>query len=54
MTHTGKMYERNLEERLRTVIEEKLKDGRYGFRPERRTTDPIFTEDDNGYELRMG
>lgn len=43
LSHVEKMYERILEKRLRETVEEKLEEGQYGFRPERGTTDAIFS-----------
>ena len=43
LTHIGKIYERILEKRLRVMVEEKLEEGQYGFRPQRGTTELIFT-----------
>ena len=43
LCHTMKMYERILEKRLRKAVEEKLNDCQHGFRPNRSTTDLIFT-----------
>lgn len=38
-----KLYKRILEKRLRSVIEDKLEEGQYIFRPERGTKGPFFT-----------
>ena len=43
LSQVGKIYERVLEKRLRTAVEDKLEEGQYGFRPQRGTTDAIFT-----------
>ena len=41
MSHAGKMYERILERRLRSKVEEKLSENQCGFRPDRETVDQI-------------
>ena len=43
LSHIGKIYERIIERRLRLVVEEKLGEWQYGFRPGRSTVDMIFT-----------
>lgn len=43
LSHVGKIYERILETRLRTQIENKLGEWQCGFRPNRSTTDLVFT-----------
>ncbi len=43
LSHVEKIYERILEKRLRAVVEEKLEEGQYRFRPERGITNAIFT-----------
>lgn len=43
LSHTGKIYNRIIEKRLRTYVENALVDGQYGFRPGRGTSDLIFT-----------
>ena len=43
LSHVSKIYERILEKRLRTKVEEKLGEWHHGFRPGRGTTDLIFT-----------
>ncbi len=43
LSHVGKLYERIVEKRLRTCVEEKLGIWQYGFRPNRSTTDLVFT-----------
>lgn len=42
LPHIGKTYERILEARLRVVVEEKLGEWQYSYRPGRGTTDLIF------------
>ena len=42
LCHIFKAYERILETRLRAVVEDKLSNSQYGFRPGRGTTDAIF------------
>ena len=42
LSHTGKLYERIIEHRIRRVIETKVNNCLYGFRPGRSTTDPVF------------
>ena len=39
----GKVYAKCLERKCREIVESKLEDGQYGFRPGRSTTDQIFT-----------
>ena len=41
MSHAGKLYERILERRLRSKVEEKLSENQCGFRPGRGTVDQI-------------
>ena len=41
MSHTGKVYERILEIRLRDQVEELISESQCGFRPGRGTTDQI-------------
>ncbi len=43
LSHTGKVYERILEKRLRSTIEEVLEECQCGFRPNRGVMDLIFT-----------
>lgn len=43
LPHAMKLYERILEKRLRTEVEDKLNEAQYGFRPGRGTTDLIFS-----------
>ena len=42
LSHAGKIYERILEKRLRTCVEEALHEAQHGFRPNRGTTDLSF------------
>ena len=42
LSHASKVYERILERRLRTCVEDKLGEWQHGFRPYRSTTDLIF------------
>ena len=39
----GKVYSKCLERKCREIVESKLKDGQFGFREGRSTTDQIFT-----------
>ena len=41
MSYAGKLYERILERRLRSKVEEKLSENQCGFRPGRGTVDQI-------------
>ena len=43
MPHALKVYERMLEGRLRECVEQKLGEWQCGFRPNRGTTDLVFT-----------
>ena len=43
LSHVGKVYERIIESRLRYCVEEKLGEWQHGFRPNRSTTDLVFT-----------
>ena len=43
LSHVGKVYERIIEKRLRSCVEEKLGTWQHGFRPNRSTTDLVFT-----------
>ena len=43
LSHAGKIYTRILEMRLRDCVEDILDDCQFGFRPERSTTDAVFT-----------
>ena len=42
LSHVGKLYERIIERRLRSQVEDKIGDWQYGFRPGRSTLDLIF------------
>ena len=42
LSHTGKIYNRIIEKRLRSCVEESLVKGKHGFRPGRGTSDLIF------------
>ncbi len=42
LCHVMKLYERVIEKRLRTVVENKITDCQYGFRPGRGTTNLVF------------
>jgi len=42
LPHITKIYERILERRLRSLVEERLGEWQYGFRPNRSTADLIF------------
>ena len=42
LSHSGKVYTRILEKRLKACVESLLNDSQYGFRPGRGTTDAIF------------
>ena len=43
LTHVGKMYEGILERRLRAVLEDRLGEWQYGFRPGRSIVDLVFS-----------
>ena len=42
LSHTGKIYYRIIEKRLRSCVEESLAEGQHGFRPGRGSSDLIF------------
>ena len=42
LSHTGKIYNRIIEKRLRSCVEESLAEGQHGFRPGRGTSGLIF------------
>ena len=42
LSHTGNIYKRIIEKRLRSCVEESLAEGQHGFRPGRGTSDLIF------------
>ena len=42
LSHSGKVYTRIVEKRIRACVESLLNDSQYGFRPGRGITDAIF------------